>query len=130
MTSAARPQAESVMGTLKLIVVLGLLGALVYVSAELIPPYFANYEFQDALNNEARIGTYSTKGDEVIRDAVFKRAQDLELPLTRDQIKIQRTGGPGIGSVAIETSYSVHVDLPYYPMDLEFHPQSKNKSVF
>jgi hypothetical protein len=30
----------------------------------------------------------------------------------------------------IETSYSVHVELPYYPMDLEFHPQSKNRGVF
>jgi len=118
------------MGTIKLILVLGLLGGLAYVGAEIIPPYFANYEFQDTLDTEARLGTYSTKGDEVIRDAVFKRAQELELPLTRDQIKVQRTGGPGTGSVLIETSYSVHVELPGYPMDLDFHPQSKNKGAF
>ena len=108
-----------------------LLGALVYVGAEVIPPYFANYEFQDTLDTEARLGTYSTKGDEVIRDAVFKRAQELELPLTREQIKVQRTGGLRVaGSVFIGRSYSVHVDLPYYPMDLDFHPQSKNKGAF
>jgi hypothetical protein len=130
LSSAAGPQAESIMGTIKLILVLGLLGGLVYVGAEIIPPYFANFQFQDTLDTEARLGTYSTKGDEVIRDAVFKRAQELELPLSRDQIKVQRTGGPGTGSVLIETSYSVHVDLPYYPMDLEFHPQSKNKGAF
>jgi hypothetical protein len=130
LSSAAWPQAESIMGTIKLILVLGLLGGLGYVGAEVIPPYFANYEFQDTLDTEARLGTYSTKGDEVIRDAVFKRAQELELPLTREQIKVQRTGGPGTGSVLIETSYSVHVDLPGYPMDLEFHPQSKNKGAF
>jgi hypothetical protein len=130
LSSAAWPQAESIMGTIKLILVLGLLGGLAYIAAEIIPPYFANYEFQDTLDTEARLGTYSTKGDEVIRDAVFKRAQELELPLTRDQIKVQRTGGPGTGSVLIETSYSVHVELPYYPMDLEFHPQSKNRGAF
>jgi hypothetical protein len=130
LSSAAGPQAESIMGTIKLILVLGLLGGLAYVGAEIIPPYFANYEFQDTLDTEARLGTYSTKGDEVIRDAVFKRAQELELPLTRDQIKVQRTGGPGTGSVFIETSYSVHVELPGYPMDLEFHLQSKNKGAF
>jgi hypothetical protein len=118
------------MGTIKLILVLGLLVGLVYVGAELIPPYFTNYQFQDTLDTEARLGTYSTKGDEVIRDAVFKRAQELELPVTREQIKVQRTGGPGTGSVLIETSYSVHVDLPYYPMDLDFHPQSKNRGAF
>lgn len=118
------------MSTIKLILVLGLLGGLVYVGVEVIPPYFTNYEFQDTLDTEARLGTYSTKGDEVIRDAVFKRAQELELPVTREQIKVQRTGGPGTGTVLIETSYSVHVDLPGYPMDLEFHPQSKNKGAF
>ncbi len=118
------------MGTLKLILVLGLLGGLGYVGAEVIPPFFSNYEFQDTLDTEARLATYSSKGDEVIRDAVFKRAQELELPLTREQIKVQRTGTQGSGSVFIETSYSVHVDLPYYPMDLDFHPQSKNKGAF
>jgi hypothetical protein len=118
------------MGTIKLILVLGLMGGMVYVGAELIPPYFSNYEFQDTLDNEARLGTYSTKGDDVIREAVFKRAQELELPISKEQIKIQRTGPLGNGSVLIETEYSVHLDLPGYPMDLEFHPHSKNKTVF
>jgi hypothetical protein len=118
------------MGTIKLILVFGMLAGLVYVGAEVIPPYFANYEFQDALETEARLGTYSTKGDDVIRDAVFKRAQELEIPVTKEQIKIQRTGSAGSATVFIETEYSVHVELPGYPMDLEFHPQSKNKPAF
>jgi hypothetical protein len=118
------------MGTIKLILIFALLGGLVFVSAEVIPPYFSNYEFQDALDNEARMGTYSAKGDDVIRDAVFRRAQDLEIPVTKEQIKVQRSGPSGAGSVMIETDYSVHIDLPGYPMDIHFHPQSKNKSVF
>jgi len=117
------------MGTIKLILVFALLAGLVFVSAEVIPPYFSNYEFQDTLESEARLGTYSTKGDDVIRDAVFKRAQDLEIPITKEQIKIQRIG-PGGNGVMIETDYTVHIDLPGYPMDVHFHPQSKNKSVF
>lgn len=118
------------MGTIKLILVLALLAGLVYVAAEVIPPYFANYQFQDDLDSEARLGTYSTKGDDVIRDAVFKKAQDLEIPITRDQIRIQRIGAAGNGGVLIEADYSVHVELPGYPMDLHFHPQTKNKSAF
>ena len=117
------------MGTIKLILVLALLVGLVFVSAQVIPPYFANYEFQDALENEARLGTYSTKGDDLIRDSVFKRAQDLEIPVTKEQIKIQRIG-PGGNGVLIETDYTVHIDLPGYPMDVHFHPQSQNKNVF
>ena len=117
------------MGTIKLILVFALLAGLVFVSAEVIPPYFSNYEFQDTLESEARLGTYSTKGDDVIRDAVFKRAQDLEIPITKEQIKIQRIG-PGGNGVMIETDYTVHIDLPGYPMDVHFHSQSKNKNVF
>ncbi len=30
----------------------------------------------------------------------------------------------------IETDYTVHIDLPGYPMDVHFHPQSQNKNVF
>jgi hypothetical protein len=118
------------MGTIKLILVFALLATAVYVSAEIIPPYFANYEFQDTLDTEARLGTYSTKSDDLIRDAVFKRAQDLEIPVTKDQIKVQRSGAAYTGSVLIETDYTVHLDLPGYPMDLHFHPESKNKSAF
>ena len=118
------------MGTIKLVFYLMLIGAVVYVGAELIPPYFANYQFQDTLDNEARMGTYSTKGDDVIREAVFRRAQDLEIPVTRDDIKVQRAGQGANGSVTIETDYTVHVDLPGYPMDLHFHPESKNKAIF
>jgi hypothetical protein len=118
------------MGTIKLILVFGLLGALVYVGVEVIPPYFANYEFQDTLETEARLGTYSTRGDDVIRDAVFKRAQELEIPVTKEQIKVMRSATPGNAGVSIETEYSVHIDLPGYPMDIAFHPQSKNKPAF
>jgi len=118
------------MSTIKLILGLLLVVALVYVGAEIIPPYFANYQFQDAIDNEARLGTYSIKGDEVIRDAVFRSAQDLEIPVSRDDIKVQRIGLTGTGTVTIETDYSVHVDLPGYPLDLHFHPVSKNKGAF
>ena len=118
------------MSTLKLVLVLGILGFAVYVCAEIIPPYFANYQFQDTIENEAKLDTYSTKTEDNIRETIFRRAQDLEIPVTKEQIKVQRTGSQGTGSVYIGTAYIVHVDLPGYPLDLEFHPESKNKGVF
>jgi hypothetical protein len=118
------------MNTIKLMLVLGLLGAGVYVCAEIIPPYFANYQFQDTVENEAKLDTYSTKSEDNIRETIFRKAQDLEIPITKDQIKVQRVGAQGTGSVYIGMEYTVHVDLPGYPMDLHFHPESKNKGVF
>lgn len=118
------------MGTIKLFFILGMLGAAVYVGALILPPYFANYQFQDDIESEAKLSTYSTKSEDAIRDEIFKKAQDLEIPVAKDQIKVQRSGQQGTGTVYIGTQYIVHVDLPGYPMDLTFQPETKNKGVF
>ena len=118
------------MGALKMIFGIACIVVAVYVCAELIPPYFANYQFEDAIRNEAQMNTYNTRTEESIRDSVFKKAQDLEIPVTREQIKVQRTGQMGAGGLNIESSYIVHVDFPGYPLDLHFDPSTKNKSVY
>jgi hypothetical protein len=102
----------------------------VYLGAELAPPYFANYQFEDAIKTEAQLATYSTKPEDVIRDTVFKKAQDLEIPVSREQIKVHRTGPTGTGSVSINAPYIVHVNLPGYPLDLHFDPSIKNQGAF
>ena len=118
------------MGKIKLVIGIFAIVASVYLCAELIPPFFANYQFEDTIKNEATISTYSTKPEEAIRDTIFKKAQDLEIPVTKDQIKVQRMGAQGTGSIIIETNYTVHVDLPGYPLDLQFSPSTRNKGAF
>ena len=123
-------EAERVMGRVKLIVGILVIVAAVYLCAELIPPYFSNYQFEDAIKTEALQSTYTARTEDAIRETVFKKAQDLEIPVTKDDIKVQRTGTQGNGSLIIETQYMVHVNLPGYPLDLHFSPSSKNKGVF
>lgn len=118
------------MGTIKLVVGIFVIVATVYVGAEVIPPYFANYEFEDAVKNEATISTYSTKPEDAIRDSVFKKAQELEIPVSKDQIKVHREGPVGGGYVLIDAAYTVHVDLPGYPLDLNFDASTKNKGTW
>jgi hypothetical protein len=118
------------MSTLRLIFGVAVIVASVYLCAELIPPFFANYEFQDAIKNEATMSTYSTKPEDAIRDTVFKAAQDLEIPITKDEIKVQRIGAQGTGTLIIETHYTVHVALPGYPLDLQFDPSTRNHGAF
>ena len=45
------------------------------------------------------MSTYSTKTEDAIRDIVFKKAQDLEIPIGREQIKVQRSGSQGTGTI-------------------------------
>jgi hypothetical protein len=118
------------MGSLKLVFGIFVVVASIYLIAELAPPFFSNYQFEDAIKTEAQMGTYSSKGDDTIRDAVYKKAQELSVPIVKEQIKITRVGSAYAGSVSIEAPYTVHLDLPGYPVDLNFHPSSTNRSVF
>ncbi len=118
------------MGSIKMIFGIFVMVAGVYLGAELIPPYMTNYQFEDVVKNEAMINTYNTRPEGDIRDEVFKKAQDLEIPVTKDEIKVQRVGAVGNGSLIIETRYTVHVDLPGYPLDLQFNPSTRNRGAF
>lgn len=118
------------MGTIKMIFGILLIVTCVYVGAELIPVYYANYEFEDVVKTEATLETYTTKPEADIQDMIFKKAQDLQIPLTKDQIKVTRRGTTGTGSLTIHAPYVVHVDLPAYPLDLHFDPSTENKSPF
>ena len=106
-----------------------IVGAVILI-ATLAPPYFSNYQFQDALKTESQMSTYTTKTEDVIRDEVFTKAQDMDIPITREQIKVVRNGVVGTGTVDIEANYIVHVNLPGYPMDLHFDASARNKGVF
>ncbi len=96
----------------------------IYLLYELIPPYFNNYQLQDVVESEARIATYGSvrKSDQEIRDGVYKKALDIGVPITPEQIQVQRGGG---SEIVISADYSVHVDLPLHPVDLDFHASSK-----
>jgi hypothetical protein len=101
---------------------IALIVAVVYATFMLVPPYYSNYQFQDVINSEARMNSYTQKTEDDMREYVWRKAKQFGIPVTRDQINVKRDGQ----SVAISVDYQVHVDLPGYPLDLQFHTASKN----
>ncbi len=100
--------------------------ALFYVAWKVAPPYFNEYQFEDAISQTARYSAYNQqKTEQDIRDEVAKKAQDLDIPLTSEQIRVQRNGP----EIVISADYVIHVELPGYPLDLSFHPTSKEKRM-
>ncbi|MBI3475258.1 MAG: hypothetical protein HY010_05975 [Acidobacteria bacterium] len=97
---------------------------------KLIPPYFSNYQFEDAIKNEALQSTYGSRSEEEIRESVIKHAREYDIQLTNKQVRVSRTGTSGTGSLTIEAQYSVPVTLPGYSTTLEFHPSSSNKGLY
>ncbi len=113
------------MKTIKALFGLFVMVAIFYMGYKVMPPYFANYQFADAIQNETDMNSYSQKSEQEIRDNVIKKARDLDITLTSDQVKVQRNGA----ELAISADYTVHIDIPMYPFDLHFTPASKNKRI-
>ena len=98
-----------------------------YLAFKLLPPYWSNYQFEDVIAVEARTAAYShpPKTEDEIRNTVYKKAQEMELPITPQQIRVRR----GESGVEIDVNYTVHVELPVRPVDLDFAISSKNKRI-
>jgi hypothetical protein len=96
-----------------------------YAAWILLPPYINNYQFQDDIQNEALINSYSSKTEQDIRNTLAKKAADYGIPLKAEQIHVQRSGP----ELSIWADYTVHVELPGLPLDLTFHPATKNKRI-
>jgi hypothetical protein len=117
------------MSSIKMCLGFFLIAAAVFVGAKIVPPYFDNYQFRDAVKNEATLDTYTNKNENDIRTAVFRKAQSLDIPISEEQIHVQRQGMQGSGIIIIRAPYIVHVDLPGYPMDLHFEASTENRGV-
>ncbi len=113
------------MKTIKALFGLLVVVAIFYLGYKVMPPYFANYQFADVIQNETDMNSYSQKSEQEIKDSVVKKARDLDIPLTSEQVKVQRSGP----ELAISADYIVHIDIPMYPFDLHFTPASKNKRI-
>ena len=116
-------------GGSKLNVLLTLLvvGGLAFAGIKIFPVYFTNYQFQDAIQTEARFAltSYPKKSIEDIRDDVWKKAQELELPTKRDDIRVMVSEG----RLDIDLDYAVPIDLKVYQFTLQFHPHGDNHSI-
>jgi len=107
-----------------LIGVLVIAGAF-YIGWNMIPPYFHNYQFQDDLDDIARVATYNIRSDDELKQAVITRAKLREIIVKEDQIIITRIAS-GIG---IRVHYRVHVDMIVHPTDIDFTADSKNMNI-
>jgi hypothetical protein len=120
------------MRTLKSIFCLLLLAAVAYLGYRIVPAYIANYQFQDAMRTVATINSHqamyrtsevlgSMRSEDSIRRELYQQAQTLGVPVSQDQINVVRNGS----EIDISADYTIHIDIPYHPIDLDFHPASK-----
>ena len=124
-TKRSRARSQRGEGKFKAIAYTVVLVAGIFACVKLLPPYIAEYQLQDKMQEQARFAVVNRYNEDQIRETVFKEAQSLEIPITKDQIKVLAS----TQVVQISVDYTVPVDLMIYKMDLHFTPSSENKSI-
>jgi hypothetical protein len=113
-------------GGLKAILYTAVLILAVFIAYKLLPPYVAEYQLADKMQEQARFAVVNRYTDEQIRDNVFKVAQDLDIEeVKREDIKVTATQS----IVKISVDYSVPVNFMVYSTELHFSPSSENRSI-
>jgi hypothetical protein len=120
-----RARAQRGEGKFKAIAFTAVLVFGIFAAFKLLPPYIAEYQLSDKMQDQARFAVVNRYSEEQIRETIFKEAQDLEIPIQKDQIKVLAS----TSVVRISVDYTVPIDLLVYRMELHFTPSSENKSL-
>jgi len=115
---------------MRIVFSLVLIVVLIFLGLKFVPVYYENYSFNDYVADESRRASYAanTSADS-IRDEVFKKATELEIPVTKEEIHVEKGGSGGVVPVSISVDYTVHLDLLVTTTDLHFAVASQNKPM-
>jgi predicted membrane protein len=122
--SASR-RAQRGEGKFKAILVTAILVFLIYAAVKMVPPYVAEYQLADKMQETARYASVTRSSPDQIRDTIYKEMVDLNIPAQKDDVQVTAEGG----RVSISLDYKVPIDLMVYKFDLHFTPSSANKDV-
>ena len=81
---------------------------LFYVGIKTVPPYLHYYAMDDEVGQQ--LLTSSINSDDIILDGILKKAQELELPLTKDDIKLVHNDD---GSISVDIKWVEVADYGY-----------------
>ncbi len=93
-------------GRAGLFVALIVVGSTVFVGVKIIPVRIAAYEFHDVLREEARYGAVRND-DATVAKRILDRADELEIPLKPENVKVHRT----VNEITISAAYQQPIDL-------------------
>ena len=113
------------MSRLKALIGFALVVGFAYVCYVVGPAYFNNYQFQDDLNQQLKFLQNNRSDDDNIKAEVMKKAVNDGLTIAPEQIRITRVNR----TITVDVTYTVHIDLPGYSTDIDFHPSATNTMV-
>jgi hypothetical protein len=122
MMTSTRQRGAGKLGT---IIWLVILGSLIYVGFKVVPAYIDNYQLEDLMKQEARFANINRRTPEQLRDIVFKKVRELDIPARREDVRVEAVQS----GYRISVKYTVVIDLPGYQLTLNFSPTADPRSL-
>lgn len=113
-------------GRFKLFLALLLTAAIILGAVRIVPVYIRSYEFNEAVREAARFAGVRSQAPGEIRQQLFQKAQQLELPIRPEQIQVV----PIQRGIRISVHYSVPVKLIVYTLTLNFESDIDTGSAY
>ena len=110
-----RQRGESQFGCLVGLIFLLAAGVLAY---KLIPVKVKAADMRDTVVDEAK----SDHSERIIIKNLLRKAEELEFPITQENIRIKRSST----YITIDVEYTVPVDLPGFTYNWSFHHHTEN----
>ena|SRR5579872_6681127 len=111
--------------TLKTILSLAFIAALIYFSVKVIPIYVNNYELNDYVENQTPFWLTQRASAEAIQKNILAKAADLGLPVVADNVTVNANQN----RVNVSIDYHVPVDLKVYTLPLHFTISKGNTAI-
>ena len=108
---------------MKAIIYTTFLVAGVYVAFKTVPVYVNDYQLKDKMTEQAKFAIVNRYTEDQIKDNIYRTIQDLDIPATRDDVKVANTNN----GIEISVNYTVPVDLLFYKTDLNFATSSEGR---
>ena len=88
--------------------------AVIGIAAKLIPIKIASAELYDFMEEQAMFAGRAKAED--LKKRILQRAEELELPLTKKNLTVERRAG----RVRMRATYTVAIELPFYTLEWPF----------
>jgi len=116
---------ESGEGRFKAFLSLAFIAAVIFAAIKIIPVYVSAYQLQDYIRSQTPFWLTQHATAESIQKNILAKAQDLNLPLSADNLTLEVSGV----KVSVNIDYTVPVNLVVYTLPLHFTPSSENRSI-
>lgn len=109
---------ESGQGRIGLVVAMAVVGAAIFLAVKFIPVRVEAYEFRDFVEQECRYAAVHSD-DAAVAKRIMDKAKELEIPLKKKDLRVERTVREMIISAKYEKPIDLKVTTYVYKFDVK-----------